>query len=99
MSTSAHGAAPFLECLGVVATPCGTTVHVKAPGQMFGLSLERALYCIEEFREHDQGYVLAMLPFIYAIPEAIVMCVTAHERHLIRWLTARTAPAACIRRS
>jgi hypothetical protein len=88
VSAGAPAAAPILECLGVVVAPCGTTVHVKAPGQLFGLSLERALYRIEEFKEHDQGLILAMLPAVYSIPKVSVMCVTDQERRLIRFFRA-----------
>jgi len=70
VSASTPAAAPILECLGVVAAPCGTTVHVKAPGQMFGLSIERALYRIDEFKEPDQAQILRALPEFYDIPSA-----------------------------
>jgi hypothetical protein len=62
-------AAPTLELIGF---SCGrdrsVTVHVKRPGEMFGLTLERALRRIEEFNENDQGWFLAMLPAYYDIP-------------------------------
>jgi hypothetical protein len=88
MSATAPARWQILECLGLVAEPLGTTVHVKAPGQIFGLSLERALYRIEEFKESDQGIVLTMLPLIYAIPTVSVMCMTDLERRLIKYFRA-----------
>lgn len=88
MSSSAPAAASILECLGIVAAPCGTTVHVKAPGQLFGLSIERALYRIDEFKDLDQGLILTMLPLIYSIPKVSVMCVTDLERKLIGFFRA-----------
>lgn len=74
-----------LECLGVELAGFGSpTVHVKAPGQLFGLSFEQALRRIEEFKERDQGLILAMLPYTYSMHGYRVMQVTAGERHLVK---------------
>lgn len=88
MSTTTLITRQILECSGVVAAPSGTTVHVKAPGQLFGLSLEQALHRIEEFTEPSQDIVLGMLPFIYSIPGFRVMYVTPLERRLIKNMRA-----------
>lgn len=65
------GAAPHLEHLGFEIDRYGAvTVHVKQPGLMFGLTLERALYRIDEFREPDQARILRALPEFYDIRSA-----------------------------
>lgn len=88
MSASTPAAAPVLECLDIVAAPCGTTVHVKAPGRMFDLSLERALFRLDEFKKHDQDIIACMVPLIYPAPRVSVMCVTDQERRLIKYFRA-----------
>jgi hypothetical protein len=44
------------------------TVLVKGPGQMFSLTLERALHRIDEFKAPDQARILSALPHCYDIP-------------------------------
>jgi hypothetical protein len=62
-------AGPTLELMGFSSgRDGGVTVHVKRPGEMFGLTLERALRRIEEFNQNDQGWFLALLPAYYDIP-------------------------------
>ena len=76
-----------LECLGIVASPQGVAVHVKAAAEMFCalcLPFEEALFRIEEFTEQSQGIIEAMLSVVYSIPTFRVMYVTPLERRLIK---------------
>jgi hypothetical protein len=69
MSAGAPAVAPLLEHLGFeVGRDGAVTVHVKQPGLMFGLTLERALYRIDEFKEPDQARILRALPDYFDIP-------------------------------
>jgi hypothetical protein len=69
MSTTTAGAAPALEHLGFEVCRDGIiTVHVKQRSDMFGLTLERALRRIDEFKAPDQARILRALPGYYDIP-------------------------------
>lgn len=59
----------------------GVTVHVKRPGQLFGLTLEQALRRIDEFKERDQTRILRALPDFYDIPACGDVCRACGFRH------------------
>jgi hypothetical protein len=68
-TTSQLAPAPALEHLGFeIGRDGAVTVHVKRPGEMFGLTLERALFRIDEFKAPDQARILRALPDYYDIP-------------------------------
>lgn len=79
---SEAGPLPQLEQLGFELDRDGTvTVHVRQPGQMFGLTLQQALRRIEEFKEVDRARILRALPHFYDIPACGQVCSACGLRH------------------
>ena len=82
MSVANSCPAHLLEHLGFEVDRNGAvTVHVKRPGQMFGLTLEQALRRIDEFKERDQARILRALPDFYDIPACGDVCRSCGCRH------------------
>lgn len=72
-STSVPSAAPQLEHLGFeVDRHGGLTVHVRGPGQSFGLTIEQALRRIDEFKAPDRARIIRALSEFFNVP----MCPT-----------------------
>jgi hypothetical protein len=83
MANVAPPQVPVLEHLGFeIGRDGAVTVHVKCPGQMFGLTLERALRRIDEFKAPDQARILRALPDYYDIPG----CDAPSFEHIVRLL-------------
>ena len=82
MSAANACSAQLLEHLGFEVDRNGAvTVHVKRPGQMFGLTLEQALRRIDEFQERDQARILRALPDFYDIQACGDVCRACGFRH------------------
>jgi hypothetical protein len=69
-TTHSHPAwATPLEHLGDdIAAEVNATVHVRGPSELFGLSLERALFYLDLFKEPGRMRILEALPRHYSIP-------------------------------
>lgn len=84
----------LLEHLGFEVDRAGpVTVHVRRPGEMFGLTLEQALRRIDEFLPADRARILRALPDFYDVPVCGEVCPACGYRHRTSATTSAPSPA------